>query len=139
MAERRLHIIVRTQHEVVFEADATALRVPTASGQVGLRPGAEATLLAVEAGLILVHTAGRVRYIGSAGGLLSCDGVTATLLTPLAVVGDDAPTMLAKLERALAEPSEEMRARATLGQLEGEIVHELHREQRERRERPGVA
>jgi F0F1-type ATP synthase epsilon subunit len=139
MAERRLHIVVRTQHEVVFEADATSLRVPTASGQVGLRPGAEATLLAVEAGLVLVHTAGRVQYIGSAGGLLSCDGVTATLLTPLAVVGDDAPTMLAKLERALAEPSEEMRARATLGQLESEIVHELRREQRERRERPGVA
>jgi F0F1-type ATP synthase epsilon subunit len=138
MAERRLHIIVRTQHEVIFEADATALRVPTASGQVGLRPRAEATLLAVEAGLVLVHTAGRVRYIGSAGGILSCDGVTATLLTPLAVVGDDAPTMLAELERALAEPSEEMRARATLGQLEGEIVHELRREQRERRERPGV-
>jgi F0F1-type ATP synthase epsilon subunit len=139
MAERRLHIIVRTQHEVVFEADATSLRVPTASGQVGLRPRAEATLLAVEAGLVLVHTAGRVQYVGSAGGLLSCDGVTATLLTPLAVVGDDAPTMLAELERALAEPSEEMRARATLGQLEGEIVHELRREQRERRERPGVA
>ena len=139
MADRRLHIIVRTQHAVVYEADATSLRVPTASGQVGLRPGAEATLLAVEAGLVLVHTAGRVRYIGSAGGLLSCNGVTATLLTPLAVVGDDAPTMLAELEHALAEPSEEMRARATLGKLEGEIVHELRREQRERRERPGVA
>jgi F0F1-type ATP synthase epsilon subunit len=139
MAERRLHVIVRTQHEVVFEADAISLRVPTASGQVGLRPHAEATLLAIEAGLVLVHTAGRLQYIGSAGGLLSCDGVTATLLTPLAVVGDDAPTMLARLDRALAEPSEEMRARATLGQLESEIVHELRREQRERRERPGVA
>jgi F0F1-type ATP synthase epsilon subunit len=139
MADRRLHITVRTQHEVVFEADATALRVPTVSGQVGLRPRAEATLLAVEAGLVLVHTGDRVRYIGTAGGLLSWDGVTATLLTPLAVVGDDEQTMLAELERALAEPSEEMRARATLGKLEGEIVHELRRERRARRERPGVA
>jgi F0F1-type ATP synthase epsilon subunit len=138
MADRPLHIIVRTQHEVVCKADATSLRVPTASGQVGLRPRAEATLLAVEAGLVLVHTGDRVQYIGTAGGLLSCDGVTATLLTPLAVVGDDEQTMLAELERALAEPSEEMRARATLGKLEGEIVHELRREQRERRERPGV-
>jgi F0F1-type ATP synthase epsilon subunit len=135
MADRRLHILVRTQHAVVFAADATALRVPTASGQVGLRPGAEATLLAVEVGLVLVHTADRVQYIGTAGGLLSCDGMTATLLTPLAVVGDDEPTMLAALERALMEPSEEMQARATLGQLEGEIVHELRREQREHRER----
>jgi F0F1-type ATP synthase epsilon subunit len=137
MADRRLHIIVRTQHEVVCEADATSLRVPTASGQVGLRPHAEATLLAVEAGLALVHTGDRVQYIGTAGGLLSWDGVTATLLTPLAVVGDDEQTMLAELEHALAEPGEEIQARATLGKLEGAIVHELRREQRGHRERPG--
>ena len=78
-----------------------------------------------------------VQYIGTAGGLLSWDGVTATLLTPLAVVGDEAPTILAALERALEEPNEEMRVRATLGQLESAIVHELRREQRERRARPG--
>ena len=137
MADRRLHLMVRTQHAVVFEADATSLRVPTASGQVGLRSRAEATLLAVETGLVLVHTADQVQYIGTAGGLVSWDGVTATLLTPLAVVGDDAPTILAALERALEEPNEEMRVRATLGQLESAIVHELRREQRERRARPG--
>jgi F0F1-type ATP synthase epsilon subunit len=133
MADRRLHIIIRTQHEVVFETDATSLRVPTASGQVGLRPRTEATLLAVEAGLMLVHTEGSTRFIGTVGGLLSCDGTTATLLTPLAVTGADAPTMLHALEGALQEPSEEMQARTTLGKLEGEIVHELRREWRERR------
>jgi F0F1-type ATP synthase epsilon subunit len=138
MAERRLHIVVRTQYEVTFEADATSLRVPTVSGQVGLRPRTEATLLAVEAGLVLVHTGDHIQYIGTVGGLLSCDGATAMLLTPLAVTGDDETTMLAEVERALAEPSEEMRARATLGKLEGEIVHELHRERRQYRERPGV-
>jgi len=139
MPDRLLHIIVRTQHEVVFEADATSLRVPTASGQVGLRPRTEATLLAVEAGLLLVRTEGSTRFIGTAGGLLSCDGTTATLLTPLAVTGDDAPTILNALERALQEPSEEMQARATLGKLEGDIVHELRREQRERYGRQGAA
>ena len=139
MAERRLHITIRTQHEVVFEADAISLRVPTASGQVGLRPRAEATLLAVETGLVLVQTGDRARFIGTAGGLLSCDGVTATMLTPLAVVGDDEQAILQELERALQEPSEEIRARATLGKLEGEIVHELRREQRARRGRLGEA
>jgi F0F1-type ATP synthase epsilon subunit len=137
MAERLLHITIRTQHAVVFEVDATSLRVPTESGQVGLRPRAEATLLAVEAGLVLVKTGDRTRCIGTVGGLLSCDGATATLLTPLAVVGDDEQTILAALDRALQEPSEEMRARATLGKLEGEIVQELRREQRARIGRPG--
>ena len=139
MAERRLHITVRTQHEVVFEADVISLRVPTASGQVGMRPRAEATVLAVETGLVLVHTGDRTRFIGTAGGLLTCDGVTATMLTPLAVVGDDEQAILKELERALQEPSEEIRARATLGKLEGEIVHELRREQRARRGRLGEA
>jgi F0F1-type ATP synthase epsilon subunit len=138
MADRRLHLTVRTQHEVVFTADATSLRLPTASGQVGLRPRAEPTLLAVEAGLVLVHTASATRFIGTAGGLLTCDGVNATLLTPLAVAGDEAHAILAALERALQEPSEEMQARTTLGKLEGEIVHELRREQRERRGRQGA-
>jgi F0F1-type ATP synthase epsilon subunit len=137
MAERRLHITVRTQHAVVFEADATALRVPTESGQVGLRPRVEGTLLAVEAGLVLVKTGASTQFIGTAGGLLSCDGVTATLLTPLAVVGDNEQTILDELDRALQEPSEEMQARTTLGKLEGEILHEMRQEQLDRQGRPG--
>jgi len=139
MAERQLHLTVRTQHEVVFEADVASLRVPTESGQVGLRPRSEATLLAIETGLVLAHSAAGTRCIGTAGGLLSCDGVSATLLTPLAIVGDDAPTMLETLEHALREPNEEMQARATLGKLEGEIVHEMRRKQREGRGRQGEA
>jgi F0F1-type ATP synthase epsilon subunit len=138
MAEPSLHMTIRTQHEVVLETDASALRVPTESGQVGLRPRAEATLLAVEAGLMLVCTKTGMRFVGTAGGLLSCDGTTATLLTPLAVVGDDEQSILDELERVLQEPSEEMQARAALGKLEGEILGEMRRERQERAGRQGA-
>lgn len=138
MAEKSLHITIRTQHEVVLETDAAALRVPTESGQVGLRPRAEATLLAVEAGLVLVRTAVGTRFVGTAGGLLTCDGTTATLLTPLAVVGDDEQSILEELERVLQEPSEEIQARTTLGTLEGEILGEMRQERQERAGRQGA-
>jgi F0F1-type ATP synthase epsilon subunit len=117
---------------VVYEADAVSLRVPTESGQVGLRPRTEATLLAVEVGLILVHTSAVTQFVGTAGGLLSCDGATATLLTPLAVVGDTEQTILDELEHALQEPSEEIQARTTLGKIEGDILHEMRWEQQDR-------
>lgn len=139
MAERCLHVVVRTPHAVVYEAEAASLRVPTESGQVGLRPRAEATLLAVEVGLVLVHTSAGTRFVGTAGGLLSCDGATATLLTPLAVVGDAEHTILDALEHALQEPSEEMQARTTLGKIEGEILHEMRGEQQDRLGRHGEA
>jgi F0F1-type ATP synthase epsilon subunit len=137
MAEQRLHLTIRTPHEVVFEACATSLRVPTESGQVGLRPRSEATLLAVETGLVLVATEAGTHFVGTAGGLLSCDGLTATLLTPLAVAGDDEPTILEALEHTLQVPREEMRARETLVRLEGEILDEIRRGQKPRIGRPG--
>lgn len=138
MAERSLHLIIRTQHGVVLETEAAALRVPTESGQVGLRPRAEATLLAVETGLVLVHTAAGTRFVGTAGGLLSCDGTTVMLLTPLAVVGDDDRAIVDELDRVLQEPGEEMQARATLGKLEGDILAEMRRERQERAGRQGA-
>lgn len=133
MPETVLHVTVRTPHAVVCEADAASLRVPTESGQVGIRPRTEATVLAVEVGLVLVHTSAGSRFIGTAGGLLACDGATATLLTPLAVVGDTEQTILAELEHALQEPSEEMQARTTLSKIEGEILHEMRWEHRPQR------
>jgi len=139
MAETCLHVTVRTPHAVVYEADVASLRVPTESGQVGIRPRTEATLLAVEVGLVLVHTSAGTQFVGTAGGLLSCDGVSATLLTPLAVVGDTEQTILDELEHALQEPSEEMQARTTLGKIEGEILHEMRWEQQDRLGRHGEA
>jgi F0F1-type ATP synthase epsilon subunit len=120
-----LRVVITTPHEMVLDATARSLRVVTETGQVGLRPGMEAVVLAVEAGLVLVSTDHGVRYVGSAGGLLSSDGARATLFTPLAVTGDDPAAVTTALDAALAEPGSEMALRATLGKLEERIVSEL--------------
>jgi len=131
VAEGRLHLTVRTPHEIVLEIDARSLRIPTETGQVGLRPRMEPLVLAVEASLVLVRTDGLTKYVGTAGGMLTCDGTQATLMTPLAVVGDDESSIMAELDRVLGEPSAELQARAMLDRLEGRILSEMRRERRE--------
>ena len=125
MIRELLHLMIRTPRELVFAADVVAVRVPTQTGQVGLRPRCEATVLAVEPGLVIVRIGGGVRYAGTAGGLLACDGASAALLTPLAAVGDDLEQVSSDLQKALAEPAEEMEVRRTLGRLETRILQEL--------------
>jgi F0F1-type ATP synthase epsilon subunit len=129
---------VRTPHEVVLETDALSVRVPTETGQVGLRPRSEPAVLAVEASLVLVQTAAGTLFVGTAGGLLTCDGRQATLLTPLAVVGEEERSLLAELDRVLGEPSEEMEVRTSLERLEGRILREVRREGQERERRQGA-
>lgn len=127
-----LKIIVRTPHETVLEADARSLRLPTETGQVGWRPFVEGSVGAFEAGVVNLRTPDEsVRFIGTAGGLSLCDGKTVTLLTPVAVVGDDLQEVISELDRVLSEPSSEMEARTMLSRLEGEIVNELRRERTE--------
>lgn len=132
MTEKQLQVIVRTPHETVLETTVLSLRVLTETGLVGLRPGVEGQVLAVEAGIALLHAPeGSERFLGTAGGLLHCDGKSATLLTPLAVVGDDEQEIAAELDRVLTQPSSEMELRSMLGRLEGEIVSELQRDRLE--------
>jgi F0F1-type ATP synthase epsilon subunit len=120
-----LRLIVRTPREVVLDASASSLRVPAETGQVGLRPKAEPLVLTVEPGLVLVRGPAGLQFLGTAGGLLRCDGITATLLTPLAVVGDSQQQVLERLDAALAQPNEELEARATLGRLQRSLLREL--------------
>ncbi len=131
-----LELVVRTPHEVVFQAPVLSARVLTETGHVGLRPRTEAMVLAVEAGIVNVQTslegAAAEQFIGTAGGLLIVDGTTATLMTPLAVVGNDERQIVNELEQVLRLPNSEMDARATLTKLEGHILSELRRDQRER-------
>ncbi len=126
MTQTTLRAIVRTPSETIVDQHVAALRIPTQTGQVGLRPRGEPTVLAVEPGLILLRTAGGHRYAGTAGGLLHTNGQSASLLTPLAVVGDDAESVSRQLDALLSAPSEEMEARRTLGRLETRILQELH-------------
>jgi F0F1-type ATP synthase epsilon subunit len=125
MNKEVLHVTIRTPRSVVLDQDARSLRVPTRTGQVGLRPRGEPTVLAVEAGLIVIRLPGGTRYAGTAGGLLHADGRRASLLTPLAVVGESVDSVSRQLDDLLAAPGEEMEVRHTLGRLESRIVQEL--------------
>jgi len=125
VSSSRFKLVVRTPREIAIELEATSIRVPTETGQVGLRARVEPLVLAVEPGLVLVRHEQAYQFVGTAGGLLRCDGTTASLLTPLAVRGDDEESVIASLEKALAQPSAEMEARETLGRLQSSILREL--------------
>ncbi len=120
-----LALCVRTPWQVVLQLEVLGVRVPTRSGQVGLRPRVEPLVLAVEPGLVLARAAEGLRYIGSAGGLLRCDGRSAELLTPLAVAGQSPEQVGAALEAALSTPGSELQARAALERLQTRIVRDL--------------
>jgi F0F1-type ATP synthase epsilon subunit len=120
-----LHVLVRTPQAVVLEARARTLRVPSPTGQVGLRPREESLALVVEPGLILVETGSGKLFVASAGGLLEADRHDATLYTPYAVVGGTPAEVLRALEQASQAPDGELRARQRLAELEQRIVHEL--------------
>ena len=126
MTKQKLHVVIRTPNETVVDQDVASLRFPTHSGQVGLRPRCEPSVLAVEAGLIVLRINGGNRYAGTAGGLLHTNGDSASLLTPLAVVGDDLDSVSNQLDQLLSTPSGEMEVRHTLGRLEQRILQELH-------------
>jgi F0F1-type ATP synthase epsilon subunit len=127
MADTPLRFVVRTPHDVVIDTPVASARVLTETGQVGLRAKMEPLVLAVEAGLVLLRLDRGEFFVGSAGGLLSCDGRQATLFTPLGVAGPNAAAVQHALELALGEPRAEQKVRATLDKLEGRILTELRR------------
>lgn len=122
-----LHLVVRTPHALIAELDVVSLRVPADTGEVGLRPRGEATVLALEPGLVLARTASGVHFLGTAGGLLRSDGRRAILLTPLAVLGNDGPGVLDALAAALATPDPELELRRMMDRLQTGILQELRR------------
>ena len=129
--------MIRTPHETVLDTPATAVRVLTDSGHVGIRMHMEPIVLPIEPGLVLVRADGHVMFVGCAGGLLSSDGREATLFTPLGVVGTDPVAIQRALDDALAAPNSELAVRARLGKLEGRILAELRRGPRDLPRRTG--
>ena len=133
MRAATIRFVVRTPREVIFDAEVRSVRVLTDTGHVGIRPLMEPLVLPIEAGLVLVlHMDDHLSFVGSAGGLLSSDGVLVTLFTPLGVVGSDPAAIRASLDQAFAEPGSEFAVRARLGKLEGRILTELHGQPGER-------
>jgi F0F1-type ATP synthase epsilon subunit len=127
VAEQTLRLVVRTPHGGVFDAAVVSLRVPSDTGQVGLRPRSEPAVLVVEPGLVLADTTGGLRFIATAGGLLRCDGTEAVLVTPVAVVGESADAVGAALEDVMGKPSPDLDLRSVLQRLETGILQELRR------------
>jgi F0F1-type ATP synthase epsilon subunit len=126
MAERALRLVVRTPQGSVLDERVTSLRVPTDTGQVGLRPRAEAAALLVEPGLVLAKSTGGPLFVATAGGLLHCNGHEVVLLTPLAVVGESSAAVRVELDAALGTPRG-LELRAILQRLETGILSELRR------------
>ncbi len=128
MSHQQLRVVIRTPRETVVDQNVSSMRVSTQTGQVGLRPRGEPNVLAIEAGLIVLRLNDGTQYVGTAGGLLHADGESASLLTPLAVVGDDVESVSRELDTLLSAPSEEMEVRQMLGRLENRILSELRQE-----------
>jgi len=127
-----LRLIIRTPHEAVFDSVVRAARVPTETGQVGLRPRGEPMVLAIESGLIVVRLDAETRFAATAGGLLESGPDRCVLYTPFAVVDSTQSAVLEALGRALATPKSEIAARRQLADLEQRILRELRE-----RGRPG--
>lgn len=132
MPDRRtMEFVVRTPHQIVLETKVRSLRVLTETGHVGIRPRMQSMVLAVEAGLMNVvadnEDATSELFVGTAGGILLSDGHTVTLMTPLAVAGNDGIKIAEELDRAMHQPDSEMEARAAFSKLEGHILSEIRR------------
>ncbi|MCA9504866.1 MAG: hypothetical protein KC616_17390 [Myxococcales bacterium] len=125
MPERSLRLVVRTPRACVFDERIHSLRVPTDTGQVGIRPRVEPAALVVEPGLVLAAGEAGLHFLATAGGLLRCDRDEGVLLTPLAVVGESAPRVVQALDEALASPGADVALRNALQHLETGILREL--------------
>lgn len=125
MTARPLHVVVRTPRGVVAALDALSLRLPAETGQVGIRPRAEATVIPIEPGLVLARTADGLRFVATAGGLVRTAPFAAVVLTPVAVFGDDATSVVAAIDAALAGPDPEHDLRDAIRRLETRLRRQV--------------
>jgi F0F1-type ATP synthase epsilon subunit len=125
VADATLELVVRTPQEVVAELEVRSLRVPADTGQVGLRPRCEPTVLAVEPGLAIARTQAGARFFATAGGLLRCDGHRVVVLTPVAVCGRDPQEVQSRLAETLAAPRADLELRRAIDRFETGILCEL--------------
>jgi F0F1-type ATP synthase epsilon subunit len=130
---RELRLTVRTPRGIVIEEKLRSVRIPTDTGQVGLRPGQEPMTLVVEPGLIVLRSGDATQMVATAGGLFSLEEGRATLYTPFAEAGRSENELRQALERALAIPDGELGDRRRLAVLEQRIIQELRPSQAVRR------
>lgn len=127
-----IRLIVQTPSGVQVDELVQSARVVTESGHVGVRPRMETQILAIEPGLVLARLPESMLYIGTAGGLMMCDGTTISVSTPLAVFADDEVKVIEELGRTLQKPSRELEVRNTIDRLQTSILNELEEDGRRR-------
>lgn len=133
----QLRLVIRTPRGAVFDGPVRSVRLPTESGQVGLRARQEPLVLAVEPGLLVLHADTGTHFAATAGGLLEAAREQSNLYTPFAVVGAAGSDVLDALDHALATPGAELAARRRLDEIERRILRQLRRSpQVARTERP---
>lgn len=120
----QIRAVVRTPTAVLFDGGVHSVRLPTPTGQVGVRARAEAWVTALSPGLVLLQRHDGVVYAGTAGGLARNDGQTLALFSPFAAVGA-AADVLAALAAARADEEGELAALRNLSELEQRITAEL--------------
>jgi F0F1-type ATP synthase epsilon subunit len=120
-----LHCVIRTPHELVVDRAVLSARVPTPTGQVGLRPHGESLVLVIEPGVVVLRCETGPLFAATAGGLLQTDRTQLTLCTPVGVASASRDEMLRALDTMLSAPGEELAARRKLEELEDLIVREL--------------
>lgn len=125
MAEPALRLLVLTPHAVVVAAEVCSLRVPTVSGQVGVRPQGEARVTPVEPGLAIARGEDQLLFVATAGGILRSDASEAVLLTPVAFAGTDPDAVLQASDAAGAQPDPERDLRRAIERLEAGMLREL--------------
>lgn len=128
-----LRLVIRTPHSAVVDSDVDAARVPTRTGQLGLRPRQEPFITVVDSGLVVLEAGAERLFAATAGGLLRAGRSAALLVTPFAVTGADGAEVLAALDEAYAIPDSELVTRRRLSELEQRIVQELNPRDRGRR------
>jgi F0F1-type ATP synthase epsilon subunit len=125
MSEGKILAVIQTPNQIVFEAPVSAMRVPTQTGQVGIRVGMEPLVLIVEPGLVSLRDAEKTSFVGTSGGLLDAARDVVRFLSPVAIVGSSPEAVLDELNAQLGMPDSELMARRRLGELEARIIEEL--------------
>ena len=124
---RPLRVVVLTPEATVLDTFVRSLRLPADTGQVGIRLRCEPAVSPLEPGLVLLGRNGEHGYLATAGGVVRSDGRTAVILTPLAVAGDEADSVLSRLADALSAQTPELELRRTIHNLEKGMLLELRR------------
>lgn len=126
-------LLIQTPSVTVVDRRVRALRVPTQTGQVGIRPGIEPLVLIVEPGLVSLVDEEETSYVGTAGGLLEASRVAVKLVTPFAITGTSPDQILTELNAQLGTPNSELVARRRLGELEARLIEQLKSDTPKRR------